>query len=335
MTEQEQLNELVKMLSSTMQADIFLFSATIVNQTADRLIQAARKIPKRQKNVVLILTTYGGDADAAFRIMSFLQRKYEKITLFVFGYCKSAGTLMALGAHQIVMSDFGEFGPLDVQVFKSDELYRRESGLDIHQALDLIGSQAYTMFEDYFLQLIERSQGVISTRTAADIASSMAVQLLAPIAGQIDPLRLGEMNRVMQIAQDYGQRLSCKSLDQDALDQYALEIVTKLSSEYHAHGFVIDYTEAEQLFGEKVREPTEIECLLEDLLFGVVRAPTDRSIVEWLGPATEEHQKGDEDEDDESEGVSEGNTPRAVSGDNGQGKEDQESHEFAYRNNNK
>lgn len=121
-TMEEQFNELVNNLSSTMEADIFLFSAAVDNHNADHLIQAAREIPNRQKNVVLILTTYGGDAGAAFRIMRFLQRKYEKVILFVFGYCKSAETLMALAADEIVMSDFGEFGPLDVQVFKSDEL---------------------------------------------------------------------------------------------------------------------------------------------------------------------------------------------------------------------
>lgn len=325
----EEISKVVSLLSSDMQADIFLFSAAVANQTADRLIQAARNISKRQKNVVLILTTYGGDADAAFRIMRFLQRKYEKIILFVFGYCKSAGTLMALGANEIVMSDFGEFGPLDVQVFKSDELYRRESGLDIQQALDIIGSEAFTMFQSYFIQLIESSQGIISTKTAADIANSMAVQLLAPITGQIDPLRLGEMNRVMQIAQDYGQRLSSNLLNQDAT-----EAIAKLSSEYHAHGFVIDYTEAKQLFNERIREPTEIECFLEELLFAVVRAPGDKNIVEWLGSITEEYQKEDkEDEDNENQGASAGDTQGAIPRNNGQSTENQESDEFVYRDN--
>lgn len=326
----DKLNELVSSLSGTMQADIFLFSAAVSNHTADRLIQAAREIPKRQKNAGLILTTYGGDADAGFRIMRFLQRKYEKITLFVFGYCKRAGTLMALGADEIVMSDFGEFGPLDVQVFKSDELYRRESGLDIQQALDVIGSQAFTMFQDYFIQLMESSQGVISTKTAADIANSMAVQLLAPITGQIDPLRLGEMNRVMQIAQDYGQRLSCKS----PVGQGMSEVVAKLSSEYHAHGFVIDYTEAQQLFHQKLREPTEIESLLEDLLLAVVRAPVEKDIVDWLRPITEGDQKGEKEDGYKNEGISERDTQGTVPRDNGQSKEDEEGYELMYRNNN-
>jgi ClpP class serine protease len=46
---------------------------------------------------------------------------------------------MALGANEIVMSDFGEFGPLDVQIYKTDE-FARSSGLDIHQSLHVIGN---------------------------------------------------------------------------------------------------------------------------------------------------------------------------------------------------
>lgn len=316
------INEVVNTLSIELQSDIFLFSGGISEITADRLIHEVRDIEERQKNAILILTTYGGDPDAAFRAMRCLQRKYEKITLYVFGYCKSAGTLMALGADEIVMSDFGEFGPLDVQVFKSDELYGRSSGLDIHQALNVIGSQAYTMFEDYFIDLIERSQGVITTKTATDVASSMAVQLLAPITAQIDPLRLGELNRVMRVAQDYGKRLSSEILSQNRI-----RTIEQLTSGYHAHGFVIDYEEAKQLFQDvEVREPTELEHILECMLLSVVRepAPTGQDIIQQIKPTSrhgeEEYEK--DDTDNGEQGI-EGNTTGDVQGHNGQNQSDQ------------
>lgn len=300
-----------------LEADIFVFSGAIDNTNADHLIHIIRSIPDRHKNAALILTTLGGDVDPGFRIMRFLQRKYDKITLFVFGYCKSAGTMMALGADEIVMSDFGEFGPLDVQVYKSDDLFIRSSGLDIQQALDVVGSQAYTMFEDYFSGLIESSQGVMSTKTAADIASSMAVQLLTPISGQIDPLRLGEMNRVMHVAQDYGARLCKKSSSQETM-----RTITKLSSEYHTHGFVIDYEEAKELF-INVREPTENERLLEDNLLWIARVPQRKSIVEWLNPII--IGSNNEDDDGGKEEFDEGSPEGTVPGDNEQSEEDKES----------
>jgi hypothetical protein len=290
----EQIKKIVGVLSAKLEADFFLFNAEISNQTADSLIEEARKIPEKQENAALILTTPGGNADAAFRIMRFLQRKYEKVILYVFGFCKSAGTLMALGADEIVMSDFGEFGPLDVQIYKSDE-FARSSGLDIHQSLHVIGIQAYIVYEYCFAKILEGSDGIITIKTAADIASSMAVGLLAPITAQIDPLRLGETHRDLQVARDYGQRLSIRNSNPQTH-----KTIATLTSGYHSHSFVIDYEEAKDLFTE-VRELTETEQSLEKLLLPLTRwpLPADR-IVEWIDP-TFNNSEGGENEKNSSD----------------------------------
>jgi Serine dehydrogenase proteinase len=299
------------------QSDILLFNASIANNTADELIQIVRKISARQNNVALILTTNGGDPNAAFRIARFLQRRYEKFTLFIFGHCKSAGTLIALGADEVVMSDFGELGPLDIQVSKNDDLVIRSSGLDIQQALNVLGSQAFTMFESYFLRLIEGGQGTITTKTAADIASSMAVNLLTPISGQIDPLRLGEMNRVMKIAEDYGERLSMR-LGKNTLNDQRTNAIGRLTSQYPAHGFVIDFEEAQQLLGN-VRECTDVEQQLENLILGVVRTQAIQGIVSLLGPTQIGGTEGDQDGNLTGQGSGQGTEETTVPADNGQG----------------
>ena len=63
-------------------------------------------------------------------IARFLRGVYESVTVCVFGYCKSAGTLLALGCHEVAMGLRGELGPLDVQVSEKDELARFGSGLE-------------------------------------------------------------------------------------------------------------------------------------------------------------------------------------------------------------
>ena len=69
---------------------------------------------KKRKNVLVLLVTLGGDADSAFRIVRFLRRSYDKVTVFVPSLCKSAGTLICLGAYEVVIPEAGELGPLDV-----------------------------------------------------------------------------------------------------------------------------------------------------------------------------------------------------------------------------
>ncbi|NJL78192.1 MAG: SppA protein [Richelia sp. SM2_1_7] len=268
---------------------------------ADTLINEIKETSPKRDNIVLILTTYGGDPDAAFRIARYIKRKYQKFTLFVFGSCKSAGTLLALGADEIVMSDFGELGPLDVQVTKDDD-FRSESVLDIQQALSVIGSQAFEMFESYLLKLISGTQALITTRTAADIASSMAVNLLSPISSQIDPLRLGEMNRLMNIALAYGQRLKPESI----------EVIKNLIYNYPSHSFVIDYEEAKKLFDD-VREPMDLEYELEEMILPLVRKPSSQEIILNLEKLNEEYAENSERNHPNRERV----TQESVSPDNG------------------
>lgn len=69
-------------------------------------------------NLDLLLHTPGGDIDAAEKLINLIHNKAPKGTLRVIvpDFAKSAGTLMALGAKKIVMSDSSELGPIDPQI---------------------------------------------------------------------------------------------------------------------------------------------------------------------------------------------------------------------------
>ncbi len=174
------------------------------------------------------------------------------------GLCKSAGTLICLGAGEVIMADQAELGPLDMQVRKSDELFDTGSGLDTVQALNYMRAQAMDAFRAYMVEL--KVDGGLSTRMAAEIASKFAASLFGPVYSQIDPVRLAELQRTIEIAYAYGARLSggSKNLKQDALD--------RLVSNYPSHGFVIDRKEAREIF-VTVRAPRDAELSLVLFLY--------------------------------------------------------------------
>jgi hypothetical protein len=120
----------------------------------------------------------------------------------------------------------------------------------------------FKVFEDTFLGVIVRSGGSITTRTAAEIASDLASQLLAPIAAQIDPLRLGEMQRSINVAHKYAALLGARE-----------EMVEKLVNDYPSHGFVVDAKEAQTLFG-CVRAPSGNEIEMVELLRALLNERT-------------------------------------------------------------
>jgi hypothetical protein len=70
-----------------------------------------------------MLQTSGGDIDAAVKIVGVLRQRVAsdgQLRVVVPDYAKSAGTLIALGADTIVMSDSSELGPIDPQIVSRD-----------------------------------------------------------------------------------------------------------------------------------------------------------------------------------------------------------------------
>lgn len=74
------------------------------------------------KHLDLLLHTPGGDVNAAEKLISMVHATVGQGTLRIIvpDFAKSAGTLMALGANKIVMSDTSELGPIDPQINLND-----------------------------------------------------------------------------------------------------------------------------------------------------------------------------------------------------------------------
>lgn len=235
-------------------ADVYLYSGGVGSPSHYDLAAVVEENCSRP-NVVLMLTTTGGSADAAYFIARYLQRKYAEgeFILYVDSICKSAGTLIALGADEIVMSDGAELGPLDVQVSKHDEVGEFASGLTPSQAFTALRVEACNIFDEHFRRLRYRYR--FPTRIAVTAAAKVAIGLLGPIYAQIDPMRLGETERSMMIAKHYGDRVSRNT------DNLKDETLSRLLVRYPSHEFVIDREEASTLFS-RVRAPDLEEILL-------------------------------------------------------------------------
>jgi Serine dehydrogenase proteinase len=248
-------------LASAADCDVFLYNAEI-RRPYDREVFDACAGRNRRENVSLILVTEGGDPDAAYRIARCFQQYYGdgKFTCIIPGYCKSAGTLLAIGAHELMMSDAAELGPIDVQMSKRDEIEEWQSGLTLTSAIRALHEHSFAAFEHFFLTTMKRSKKRVTFKTATDIAAKLTAGLFGPVFAHIDPMVVGESFRATSIALHYGIRLDNYSdnlSDGDSLDY--------LISRYPTHGFVIDRSEAETLFTNVKRPEGEHEALLTAL----------------------------------------------------------------------
>lgn len=259
--------------------DILAYVGPVDRPGYDALCRILRGTP-RKKNCLFAIATFGGDPNAGYRIARALSHNYpdgSTISVLVPDYCKSAGTLICIGAHELIIADRGELGPLDIQVQKPDEMFKSASGLDIIRGLTYLQEAALETFGNY-LVAINQGSG-LSTKSASEIASKLTIGLHEPIFAQIDPIRLGEMQAALTIAHEYGARLNKRygNLQQNALSQ--------LMSSYPAHGFVIDRKEARSLFNN-VRCPKEHESVIGDWLASVFATDPRRSVSAVVDCAT-------------------------------------------------
>lgn len=230
-------------------ADVILYSGGISTGDADTFIEMVKQNSTRP-NVLLICSTPGGDPHSSFRMARYLKRKYKELTLFIESSCKSAGAVFALAADKIIMSVAAELGPLDVQVLNRDEIGEYSSGLIPSQAMKYLQAASMQLFKQHFRDLHATDQTWLGfpTKLAADISAQHTVGLFSPIYAQLDPMRLGEIERAMMIGHRYGVRVQSRNVKEDTLE--------KLVSYYLSHHFAIDIGEAEKLF-HSVSEPSD------------------------------------------------------------------------------
>lgn len=238
--------------------DFYIFSGVISFGIDDYFEQVIRN-NSEHSTAILWITTGGGSPDSAYIIARLFQQRYKKFTVIVNGFCKSSGTLICLGADELLMGDKGHLGPLDIQIVNKEELGERHSGLNLMESLNSLGGQAAAFLKNQFLEL--RFDGGLSTKQALDVTTALAGHLFSPITTQIDFMKYGEFTRSMRIGIEYGTRLA-KHKEFSNVKNDAIGI---LAMSYPSHGFVIDRDEAaEKLFSCVNPIPDPINMVLKE-----------------------------------------------------------------------
>lgn len=288
--DQQEFEKLAAEFESETSRDLILLNGPMDSGLNTKLRDCIARRTIKNDAVVLVLVTEGGLADVAYRCARLLQAKYKHVTVCIAGWCKSAGTLMAIGAHELLVGDQGELGPLDVQVAVRDEIGDRNSGLILESAIDSMRAESFKLFENFMMEIKGRSGNVVTFRTAADLAVRLTVGLMKPVFKQIDPVKLGDDARSQKIGYEYGIRLNLVSNNLKGTE--SLEMLLR---GYPSHSFVIDRTETEWLF-TNVKPITGKMSLLIDALGPAAMLPSEESMICYLsGGKNEQEPANDED----------------------------------------
>ncbi len=172
----------------------------------------------------LLLQTSGGDIDSAEKMVSMLRNRAAGFRLIVTERAKSAGTLMAMAADEIVMSATSELGPIDPQITLTQPDGR------------MIQRPAQS-----FLDGLEDIKGQIQKEGGVNPA-------YYPLLSQLDPALLDLCKKELRHSREFAEKwLKKYMLKNDANKAETIAEKPADVKQYSSHGIMIDHEEAVNL----------------------------------------------------------------------------------------
>lgn len=196
-------------------------------------------IPADAQAIDILLHSSGGDALAAWKLMSVIRERFSKVGVLVPFAAFSAATIFALGADEIIMHRHASLGPIDPQIgVRLPDGSVRQFAYE-----DLLAFLGFLMTE---MKLTD--QGHVST-------------VVDKLFSTADPLVVGAAKRASELAVDVGERLLSTHL-KDA--QRAKQIALGLNKSFYAHGDAVSRQRAIKL---GLQVPSKVDETLETLIW--------------------------------------------------------------------
>lgn len=192
-------------------------------ELVDRVFDDLTKRGNAGGSLDVIIASSGGDIDAAYNLALLFRRFGKKrLTFIIPRWAKSAATLLACAGDEILMTPVAELGPLDPQITAMNPLEQRVerfSPLHIESTLQLIRDEFSKGNDKLAEGLMQRLQF---------------------------PLTLGSFKKLLEVGQDYVEKLLSSRMLKDAPDG-AKKIGRELTTGYADHSWCITVEEASKI----------------------------------------------------------------------------------------
>jgi ClpP class serine protease len=198
--------------------------------------QQLRKIGKVSR-IDLFLYTAGGDTMVPWRLVSMIREYCDSFAVLVPYKAHSAGTMIALGADEIVMNDLSEISPIDpstANVFNPVDPTNPQNKIPI-SVEDVIA----------YFDLAKNKFGI---KTDAELTAIF--NKFVEANPQIHPLALGNVNRTHNLIRLLAKRL-LKSHKTVMRDDEIEKIVEYFTEKLYSHQYFVGRKEAKEELGLK------------------------------------------------------------------------------------
>lgn len=195
-----------------------------------------RKIGKTDK-IDLFLYTRGGETDTVLPVVNAIRQFCDKFSVLVPFRAHSGGTLICLGADEVVMGTFGELSPVDPttgnQFSPVDEINpKSRKGISVEDVIS-------------YINLAKDTEKV-------GVNKENILEVFKTLSQAVHPLALGHVNRIhihiRLLAKELLKLNRIKKLGDDQINK----IVDTLTEQLYSHTHSIGKDEARIILGEQV-----------------------------------------------------------------------------------
>jgi serine dehydrogenase proteinase len=230
--------------------------------TKEPLFRVLKESLQIGQKIDLCLYTRGGDTNAVWPIASLLREFDPEFNVLLPFRCHSAGTLLALGSKQIVMTPLAELSPIDPSTgnqFNPPDPNEQRNKL-------AISVEDVQQYRNFILNQLERDRDEAGNDKATNQTPDKALlsSFLARLTELVHPLALGNVHRVhLQIKQLARNLLGLQESEGRNLDQ----IIESLTTRFYSHLHMINRHEAREILGSQVIHADDnLTQLLDSLL---------------------------------------------------------------------
>ena len=208
----------------------------------------------RQEALDLFLFTRGGDTEAPWRIVTLMREFCNRFAVLVPYRAHSAGTLLAMGADEIVMTPMGVLSPIDPS--RTHPLLPRREGAAESEPISVQDMR-------HAMTFIRETAKPSDLKTYTPEAMA---QIVTALFDKIHPLAIGAIEQSYALAKLIGTRcLSTHMMNTD--ERVKIEgIVNKLCDDYKSHAYPICRNEARDIGLKVVDAPPDVDRAMIDLL---------------------------------------------------------------------
>jgi ATP-dependent protease ClpP protease subunit len=200
----------------------------------------------------LVLYTRGGDTEVPWRMVTLIREFAEELAVLIPHRASSAGTLLAMGANEIVMTPLAALGPIDPS--RTHPLLPKVSG----------GEPEPVSVQDmrHAMQFIREAGG--NDKEMPYTPEAMA-QIFTALFEKLHPLAIGAIEQSYALSKLIGRRCLETHMDPKQDEAKIGSIVDKLCDDYKSHAYQISRSEARGIGLNVVDASAPVEKALMDI----------------------------------------------------------------------